>query len=102
MRSLPFLLPPTIIFINKINGLLHGAHGGQPNAALAKVHCIIYLQCRNGAARGLYPGSRCVLRRAGELNKGDTMKALVVAVLNALSSAPAADVRSGQQRGNAR
>jgi hypothetical protein len=30
------------------------------------------------------------------------MKALVVAVLNALSSAPAVDVRSGQQGGNAR
>lgn len=68
MRSLPFLLPPTIIFINKLMAYC-GAHGWQPNAALAKVHCIIYLQCRNGAARGLYPGSRCAPRRAGKLNK---------------------------------
>lgn len=62
-----------------------------------------YIYSVEEAAGGLYPGSRRAVRRAGELNKGDTMKALVVAVLNALSSAPVADVRrSGQQRGNAR
>jgi len=33
------------------------------------------------------------LERLGELNKGDVMKALVVAMLNSLSSAFAADAR---------
>ena len=40
--------------------------------------------------------------RLGELNKGDVMKALVVAVLNSLSSASAANARDGRQRGNLR
>jgi hypothetical protein len=42
------------------------------------------------------------LERLGELNKGDVMKALVVAMLNSLSSAFAADARDSRQRGNLR
>ena len=38
-----FIWAQRLVFINKINDLLHGAHGRQPNAALVKVHCIIYI-----------------------------------------------------------
>jgi len=81
--------------------VLIGAHGRQPNAALAESRRLVYLHCRRSGP-GALSREPVTLERLGELNKGDVMKALVVAMLKSLSSAFAADARDSRQRGNLR
>lgn len=53
------------------------------------------------SGRGAHPRVWLPIKAAGQITQGAIMKAIVVAVLNALSSAPVA-AKDGQRRGKAR